>query len=175
MARKSGLVLRHGRMRRETRWLDLTQINSVLGAASTAILLQVLTTEEKALRPFTIIRTRLNWTIQSDQVIATEAYAAALGMAVVSDQAVAIGATAIPTPATDLASDLWFLHDIISSRFQFLDATGFQVGAPVMKDIDSKAMRKVEDGQDVVLVAETFATSFGVLVQTAGRMLIKLH
>ena len=31
----------------------------------------------------------------------------------VSDQAVAVGVSAIPTPVTELSSDLWFVHQWI--------------------------------------------------------------
>jgi len=39
--------------------------------------------------------------VRSDQFVATEGYEIAIGMAVVSDQALAIGVTAVPTPFTD--------------------------------------------------------------------------
>ena len=47
--------------------------------------------------------------VESDQSAATELFIGNLGLAVVSDQATAVGVTAVPTPATDRGSDLWFL------------------------------------------------------------------
>ncbi len=41
--------------------------------------------------------------------------------------------------------------------------------------VDSKAMRKVEEGQTLVEVIETGALSSGVSVITFQRTLIKLH
>jgi len=43
------------------------------------------------------------------------------------------------------------------------------------KDFDSRAMRKVEDGQDIALVAESGGASVGVNFTKSGRFLIKLH
>jgi len=41
--------------------------------------------------------------------------------------------------------------------------------------VDSKAMRKVEDGQDLIRVVETSSISLGVAIVYSGRALIKLH
>jgi len=41
--------------------------------------------------------------------------------------------------------------------------------------VDSKAMRKVEDGFDNIATIERGGTSSGVEVTTAGRQLLKLH
>jgi len=43
------------------------------------------------------------------------------------------------------------------------------------KDYDSRAMRKVPEGSDIAVVIETSAVSLGAVVQTAGRVLVKLH
>jgi len=43
-------------------------------------------------------------------------------------------------------------------------------------EIDSKAMRRVEDGQDIVQVVEVDTNiSAGVQISTFGRQLVKLH
>ncbi len=91
----------------------------------------------------------------------------------VSDQASAIGVTAIPTPITDLGSDAWFLHQVLSGRFEFNDATGFgDVGR--VGEIDSKAMRKVDIGFDIVSVVEA-SLGTGSRINIGGRRLVKLH
>jgi len=41
--------------------------------------------------------------------------------------------------------------------------------------IDSKAMRRVEEGQDLIIVAEFSAAGAGFILAVAGRILIKLH
>ncbi len=170
--RKSGFILRGGVMRRETKWVGIAPTAlSALSAGSTAALFTGLGATELALRPFTIVRTRIDFWAASDQRTATEAWQVAIGMAVVSDQALAIGITAIPTPITDLGSDLWFVHGILSGQIGLSSAVGL-VTNDVSMQIDSKAMRKINDDQDFALVLETAAFN-GVDVLTAGRMLIK--
>ncbi len=163
----------HG-ARRATSWLDLPPVFS--GISGTGTLLLSLTVPEKAKRPFTIVRTHLRVHIQSDQSLASEIAIAAVGMCVVSDQASAIGITALPTPLTDLASDLWFVHQLIFNNFVFADATGFVESAGEQVEVDSKAMRKVNDDEDVVVVAEIdTALANGASMILAGRVLIKEH
>ena len=176
MPRRFNTTRTFWRSRRETLWLEVPLVNTTLAAGGSAILSHVLTTAEKALRPFTVIRTRLIFHVASDQVSADETQACALGVAVVSDQAVAIGITAVPTPSTDRASDLWLVFDEMYSRVT-VGGTADSVGVyGVLRDVDSKAMRKVEEGSDIVIVQESDAgQSAGLNVAVAGRILIKLH
>ncbi len=175
VGRKSGFIQRSGRMRRESIWLFQGPFRQGLAAASTAVLGTSLNAAALALRPFTVVRTHLHFQVKSDQTAASEFYQAALGMAVVSDQAVAIGITAVPTPFTDMGSDLWFLHQILQGDFTFLSGVGVMEIGGQLKDVDSRAMRKVEDGQDLVGIVETSSLSTGAVAGFAGRQLIKLH
>ena len=43
------------------------------------------------------------------------------------------------------------------------------------RNIDSRAMRKVEDGFDIVSVVEAGLIGNGCRVKLGGRMLVKLH
>ncbi len=173
--RKSGFIQRGGVKRRETRWLDAVPGVATLAGPSASVIYHTLTAVEKALRPFTVIRTRGFWEIFSDQVVADEAYQAALGLAVVSDQAVGIGVTAVPTPYTDMESDLWFVYEQLYGNMRFGDATGTEDPAGVRAAFDSRAMRKVEDGQDVISVGEASSISSGLSMKVGFRMLVKLH
>ncbi len=107
--RKSGFILRSGVMRRETLWLSVDATRTIVTAVG-GTLVTSYGAGALALRPFTIVRTRLLIFVQSDQAAAVEATFGAYGQAVVSDQVSAIGITAVPTPVTDLASDLWYVH-----------------------------------------------------------------
>jgi len=91
---------------------------------------------------------------------------------VVSDQAVAIGITALPTPVTDNGSDLWYTYEWLLANAT--DLTDLAVGG-VFKEFDSRAMRKVEDGQDLIEVVESGTSTFGLNITTFQRTLIKLH
>ena len=176
MARKR--FIRGGRQVRETSWLFIDPGRNTMAAASTAVLSGSLNAVALALRPFTVVRTILHMSLKSDQTGAAENFDAAAGFAVVSDQAVAIGVTAVPTPMTDLGSDLWFFHQIIDGAFQFVTGVGFDPNGTSPRGgvtVQSRAMRKVAVGEDLIFVVETSANSAGAIMYSAGRMLIKLH
>jgi len=175
VGRKSGFIQRSGRMRRETVWFGLAEINTILAGANSATMFQTLNAAALALRPFTVVRTHINWFIRSDQTGALEAFQTGLGLAVVSDQAAAIGVSAVPTPYTDLGSDLWFFHQIQTWTFLFVSGIGVHPTGGSDRDFDSKAMRKVDVGQDIAITLENSALSLGSNNLTSGRMLVKLH
>ncbi len=174
VGRKSGFIQRGGARRRETVWIDSiggwSEQNIATGGA---VLLGSLSTLALALRPFTIVRTRGMLQVNSDQGALSERQLGAYGFAVVSEQAVAIGITAVPTPITDGGSDLWFLYEYFASMEFVQTAVGIATYRGVK--FDSKAMRKVEDGQDVVEVVELDGLSDGATFSSAFRMLLKLH
>jgi len=74
-----------------------------------------LATAGLALRPFTVIRSYVSILVVSDQAAAIEKQLGAIGIVVVSEQAFAIGVTAIPTPITDAGSDLFLLHNFYAA------------------------------------------------------------
>ena len=159
--------------RRESQWLaiefgaDLVDNSSILSGSLNAAAL--------ALRPFTIVRTHLEVHFATDQQIASESQAGAIGMCVVSEAAAAVGVTAVPTPIDELDSDLWYLHQSMLAEFVFGDATGFIGDSGVHYSIDSKAMRKVNNDQNVIIVVQGAAQGEGSLISSMGRFLIKLH
>ena len=125
IARKSGFIMRSGGRRRETQWLSLDPVSNTLAAGSIAVLSNVMTAAELALRPFTVVRTRGIMQLRSDQNGATEFQHAGFGACVVSDQAVAIGVTAVPTPMTDRVSDLWFMFMERMGHWEIFTGVGF--------------------------------------------------
>jgi len=173
--RRSGRVFRGGRSRRESLWFDIAETETTITAASTAALFTGLTSVLLGLRPFTIVRTRGTMMVSSDQTANTETQQIGFGICVVSDQALAIGVTAVPTPMTDGESDLWFVFEVLEHRIQVSSAIGILSPAGSRKDWDSRAMRKVEEGSDIALSVETGTISSGLVVTKHGRMLIKLH
>ena len=174
-ARRSTGFFRGGRAVRETSWFGISPTNTNLPAANSAILFTGLTAGLLAMRPFTVIRTRGFWHISSDQEIADEVQQVGMSLSVVSDQALAIGITAVPTPFADVESDLFFMYELLTTRFLLGSAVGFAGDFGVGAKFDSRAMRKVEEGQDLAYVLEAASTSNGTNVQKAGRVLIKLH
>ena len=157
--------------RRLTQWFRSADVTGyTLLANGVAVLDQSL---QGLLEPVTAIRCRGNISILTDQIGASERPFGAIGMCVVSNQALAIGVTAIPTPITDKDSDLWMLHQYIHAPMVRGDATGFANLSQTF-EFDSKAMRKVPEGSSLVWVVENggATSSFNYLLQFA--VLIKL-
>ena len=176
MARKSGFIRRNNRMIRDTAWFGGVFAQTTIAAASTAMLVTSLTAGALAIWPFTVIRSRGLVGIVSDQTGTGENYSAAYGRCVVSDQSVAIGVTAVPTPVTDNDSDLWMVMEFVYGRFTFVTGAGILVNhGSVDRTYDSKAARKVDIGQDLIGVVETTGVSSGAIITTFTRALVKLH
>ena len=174
MARRrfAGPVLRQGQ-RRKTVWIATPATAFTLSAVG-GTLLASLNATALALRPFTIVREHLEVWIRSDQTAAAEDQLGAIAAAVVSDEASAAGVNSVPTPVTEAGSDLFYLHQwLLSSTFGGDGGGGAVRG--VRYSIDSKAMRKVDIGQDNILVGEFDASGNGFVLLVAGRTLVKLH
>ena len=124
--------------------------------------------------PNTIVRTRGLIQVRSDQTAANEDYSGVVGRCVVTDEAVAVGISAVPTPVDASDSDLWFVYEPYAGDYESLTSVGTnEKGRQYI--VDSKAMRKVEFGYDLIQVVENSATSNGTILTTFFRTLIKLH
>ena len=170
MARNHSRTARRAGQVRLTDWGFLNPANTTLAASS--VILGSLNAAALAMRPFTIIRQYYEIMLRSDQAAAVEIQIAGVGVCVVSDQASAIGITAIPTPLTDLGSDLWMLHQICMANA--VDLTDRTIPARHYS-IQSKSMRKVNSDEDMMIVAQGSAASQGMILSMGGRFLIKLH
>ena len=117
----------------------------------------------------TITRTRAMLTVASDQSSVTEQQVGALGAVVVSDVALAVGATAIPGPLTDIDDDMWFMYQGITSF-------GLQAGnANPQYIIDSGAQRVLQDGRSVAIMYENGSSTFSIHLMLVIRMLFRLR
>ncbi len=175
-SRRSGFVLRNGIQRRETLWLAAAATTTTLAGAGTQVLILSLNAAALALRPFTVVRTRGSLLVRSDQETVSESFNAAVAKLVVSEVASTLGITAIPTPVTDASDDMFFLFEewmgfvLAAANVEKTFSGAFQP-----QQIDSRAMRKVADGEDVVTVVERGAIGSGAILHYVDRMLIKLH
>ena len=169
-----GIFLRGGVRRRETFWLGIPRASDTMATSATAVLSSTLNAAALALAPFTIVRSRGMWLTHSDQVAASESWMGNLGMAVVSAEASAVGITAVPTPATNIDSDLFYLIEQWPGQFVFSSSVGFPPYV-IPRIFDSRAMRKVEPGQDIAIVKEAGIGGSGVVIDSVGRILVKLH
>jgi len=170
--RRGGFAPRIRGPRRMTEWgasAD-TDVAQVL-AAGTSVIDQVFTEailEDVA--PGTFVRVRGELWVASDQASASEEPFGAMGFALVSEPALVAGVASVPTPITDETSELWFVWQ----PFQAYFATGQGV-VWTRYSFDSKAMRKFEEGQGLVVVLENAHATFGMEYIIKYRILAKLH
>ena len=157
--------------KRTSVWLSVNLGTSTL-TASTLSLIGSLNAAALALRPFTIVRTRMDVVYASDQQSASETTFGAMGIIVASDKAVALGSSAVPGPIAQ-ADGNWFQYQGLADVMRFGTNVGFQsVGHHY--EIDSSAMRKVTVDEDIAIMAEQSA-ALGATIVIMGRMLVKLH
>ena len=125
----------------------------------------------------TVIRTRGDWHLEVLRTQgASEGVLLAMGIAVFTSDAFAIGPTAVPGPITDMEWNGWLWHQFVS-----VDSTGAASQVALDNDtffhgqIDSKAMRKIDETQVMALCFE-FADEVGTVTATLRfqtRMLSK--
>jgi len=159
--------------RRKTAWGALGfGTDAALSAENSLVFVGGLTAASLADRPFTIVRVVGNLFVNSDQNAALETPFGAWGMAVVSDQAVAVGVTALPDPVSDANSDLWFAYQGWSAE----GTLSSNAGRPTQQlPFDFRAMRKVEEGMDVVIMFGNASVTSGAEFVLNLRFLVKLH
>jgi len=139
-----------------------------LAASSNAALL--------ALTPYTIVRTRGVFTVWSDQTAAAEAPRGILGVIVVKNTAVLIGATAIPDPLNEGNEDFYVYQSFQMPTTRQQGGAGAFIETGITQyEIDSKAMRKVDDTEDQAFMVRNISETEGLLFTFVGRTLIKLH
>ena len=140
-------------------------------AANTVVLAQSANAADLAeFSPGTIVRTRGNLWIASDQASASEEPFGAIGFAVVSEQANAAGVASVPNPISNESSDLWFTYETFQGYF----ATGQGVTWQ-RYSFDSKAMRKFGPNEAIVVVIANAHATMGLEFILKFRMLFKLH
>ena len=124
----------------------------------------------------TILRVVGGIGVASDQGAATEFQIGALGFAIVTDAALAIGITALPDPVTDVEDDMWFVYQSWAQQFRFVSGVGVEPDFMTWYPFDSKAKRVVHTGSSIVAIvsnshsAEAFnvVLNFRMLTQVRG-------
>ncbi len=140
-------------------------------AAGTFTVLSALTAAGLAKRPFTITRSVGMLSVRSDQAVAIEFPAGAVGGMVVSEKASTTGATAIPDPVTEVSSDEWFMY----TQWAAAGNASSNVGQTQQDyKFDSRAQRKVQDGEDYVYVIANANVTDGISFVFNVRTLVKL-
>ena len=158
--------------RRETEWGSVTTAAPIVVAAGTSVVLASFTgLQLESIVPATLVRVRGLLAVQSDQGAAFEDAMGAFGIYVPADPARIAGVASLLTPITDAFADNW-------QTWQGFMSTGQRTGNAVAWNeytIDSKAMRKIADGDSLVLIAENAHATAGLQVAVQLRLLFKLH
>ena len=158
---------------RKTVWAGTAEASvtwTVVGVSAKVILLSTTPTE-----PLTVIRNRALLGVKSDQFAASEVQMGAFGLAVVSTDALNAGAASVPGPMSDPSFGGWMLFEPFSQDLKVGSQVGIEPKFGDMRNADSKAMRKIDDGESLVLVYESGQNSLGVSVFANLRTLSKLY
>ena len=158
--------------RRLTAWSASAPVAAYTAlAASSVILLEVFI---PTVPRQTIVRIRGIFSWRTDQESAAEFNIGAYGIAVVEEPAATAGIASLPHPGTDGASEAWMYYHYFATDFAFITGAGFgSQGKSHTIDVDTKAMRKFEDNNRIVVVVQN-QSAFGVEVLSQIRILSKL-
>ena len=161
---------------RLTEWFaSPEQTSAVVLGANTFILQNFLAAAGLAKRPFTVTRTHMEFWLRSDQDAVDEFAPVGVGFSVVSTEASAIGVTVVPQPLTQPQSDKFFLHQyMMANNERGYSAATLPAATWQRYTVDSKAQRKVQDGEDIVVVVENSSAAGGAFFLLQFRMLVKL-
>ncbi len=178
--RRFGRVAAGSRVpRRSTEWgasADVTAVTALGGA--TTLIAQTFTgaiLQTAGLLPSTVVRVRGELYIQSDQPTAAERPFGALGFAVVSDEAATAGAASVPGPITNAQSEKFFVWQPWQSA-AIVDSAAVAIQPMYRFEFDSKAMRKIQNGDAIVVMMENGALAgIGAQFILQFRILFKLH
>ena len=172
MAFRRSRAPRGGAAKRQVTWIGPADQSYIAVANATKVLIASFTPGGVGIDKPTLVRSRGTLSVRPSSVAADLSYTGAFGMGVVSDQALAIGITAIPGPFDDADWDGWFVWQSFSGRVEFEAGIEAVLAREIEYDIDSKAMRKVSDNNSIVLVGESQTGS--VSMSAPIRLLLKL-
>ena len=158
-------------VRRQSIW----QGSSVGGAllANNAVLSQVLVDVplQTIYSDGTVVRIRGVVGVAPDGTL-NPARSEAMGIIVVTDQAFAAGAVAMPDPRVDTAAD-WLWHSWTTLQGDTGAVT--QLDELRQVTVDNKAMRRLPGGNKLLVFIITNQTGVGLNISTGFRTLVKLH
>jgi len=123
----------------------------------------------------TLVRTRGEVLLAlTSAAAAGNAFVGAIGIGLASEQAFAVGATAVPLPVSEAGAESWIWHEWFS--VVAFSATDFGGAAQTQRMvIDSKAMRRVEENMIIYMAIEATETgTAGLEVSANTRLLFKL-
>ena len=153
--------------RAPTNWARSVAATYVTVAPATKVLLATVVLSNPGINE-TVRRTRGRFSVHSDQAVGGEPQLGALGWIVVNDLAVAAGAASIPGPVTDASDDGWFVWEPFAS-FGFNGTVGDLFDRSYA--VDSKAMRRVQEGFTIALMVENANVATGLNISCGFSVL----
>ena len=162
-------TLRRGSPKHNNSWAGIVSSDYVTVSPATKVLLGSLALSNVNIDE-TVLRVIGAIDVVSDQAAAVERQIGAVGLIVVSNQAITAGAASIPGPATDSDDDGWFCHtfwqqvtvstvsDVVSRLYPFV----------------SKGRRVVQEGESIAIMAENIHASHNTLVDLQFRLLSRV-
>ena len=167
-----GRVLRRSAAapRRQTQWIALT-VNWTNFSASTFVNMgQFAQAQLVNLVPFTIVRTVGICCVSIDpNPILNQDFSMAFGGCVAREQS----GNQLPAPFANADSDAWFWHQFAAMEYE-TDTGGDNV-ISMQIPVDSKAQRKVSDGDKISFLAQGGSAADGFEAALYLRILLKLH
>ena len=101
-------------------------------------------------------------------------YAGAMGIGIVTAEAFAAGATAMPDPVADLEWDGWLWHQFIQVHSDIIKSTTLNIPNQHYS-VDSKAMRKLRLGDTIFMSSEFIESGTATMdIWFNSRLLVKL-
>ncbi len=161
MARSRGAPRRFaGRSQRQpTGWTRSVATASTAVLGGTKVLIATAALDPTGISR-TVRRTRGHFFVASDQAAILEEQVGAYGAIVINDLALAAGVASIPGPVTDASDDGWFLWVPFGQLSgSVLAGDTLDPLATQLREFDSKAMRKVEEGFGLAFVVENAGAS----------------
>jgi len=158
--------------RRKTEWIAGVSPWQTRASSSLSNVVDFSQADLAGLVPFTIIRTVGVAAIAFDEdFILDQDIFAAWGACVVRETARNVGGGALPNPLLAIGDDMWFWHQSVC---EFIESS-FTGRSGLAVPIDSRAQRKVEDGDAIVFSLAVDVTSDAVEQALQVRVLCKLH
>ena len=180
MARRTfrGPALRQGQ-RRLTEWGASADVSTTSGLLAGSVVLDQSFTNAilnaAGLFPSTIVRVRGDLWVRSDQNAANETPFGAMAFAVANENARAAGVASLLAPIADEGADAFFVYQYFHGG-NFGASTGALFANPWHHfPFDSKAMRKLEDGDSIVIMMENSDGAGGADYVLKFRILFKVH
>ena len=163
-------------MRRKTAWgLGPRDTDGGFSATGKALWSSAVVPDENGL---TIVRIRGIFSItQATAGVALDGFFGAVGFCIITDEALAIGITAVPDPLSDEGNDIWMWHSYFDTRSATATfADGVNAGGIFARiDIDNKAMRRFDPGKAIVGVTSVIESGTATCeIQASSRILFKL-